>query len=715
MPLGLRYTREGTRFQVLGLSLVWFCLLSLAGGIFPIRSPAQDKLPSILILNSYHPGYEWSDREAAGLLFRLRERFPTLDPWMEYLDAKRFPGPAQKALLLSYLAKKYAGRHLDLVITLDNPALDLAVSHRRELFPGVPIVFAGVNDFKPEMLVGERKITGVAEIQDSLGSLTIALALQPQTEEVLIIHDYTSSGLAVRRELEKSLPWLATKAKVRFTPPSTFQEVLSQLDALPEKSLGLILSFATDRLGQSLPLPESTAELCRSRVPIYADHETRLGHGIVGGSLINGWNHGERAGDLAVQVLSGIEPDTIPVDMSSTSRPRFDYRQLTRFNLPVSALPDGSGVINEPQTFYSQNKKLVWAAAGIVAGLGLVIFILGANIIRRQQAEKALVQSEGRYRNLFDHSSIPIWEEDFSAVKEFFNHLAAAGVRDFRGHFSRHPEDVAHCAGLVKILDMNQTSLDFFQARTKEELWQHLPEYFEAEAYQVFGEKVIDLAEGKTTFASEISIRTPSGEKKHLNLHLMVSPGYEETMSRVVVSFLDITQAKQAGDLLRASLREKEVLLQEVHHRVKNNLQIISSLLDLQGRNWGAKTTEELIKDCQNRVRAMALIHDSLYHSSDLGSIDFHNYLEKLIKRLLSIYGRDGRKITGQVLGDRIVLDLNQAIPCALLANELMVNCLKHAFPESGEGEIRVSLTSADKRRVLAVSDNGVGLPGNFP
>ncbi len=171
-------------------------------------------------------------------------------------------------------------------------------------------------------------------------------------------------------------------------------------------------------------------------------------------------------------------------------------------------------------------------------------------------------------------------------------------------------------------------------------------------------------------------------------------------------------ERKRAEEELRTSLKEKEVLLKEIHHRVKNNLQVISSLLLLQSKQIKGKKNIELFKESQNRVKSMALIHEKLYQSQDLASIDFREYLNTLIVGLFRSYQARSGHIDLKLDVDDISLGVDTAIPCGLIINELVSNSLKHAFPNGHEGEVRVALHPINKKDVeLVISDNGVGIP----
>jgi two-component sensor histidine kinase/integral membrane sensor domain MASE1 len=174
-----------------------------------------------------------------------------------------------------------------------------------------------------------------------------------------------------------------------------------------------------------------------------------------------------------------------------------------------------------------------------------------------------------------------------------------------------------------------------------------------------------------------------------------------------------VRERRAAEEQIQASLREKDVLLKEVHHRVKNNLQIISSLLSLQARSVGEREVLEMFKECQNRIRCIALVHEELHRSEDLSRLDMARHLRSLVSYLCGSYGIQPDRIRFQMATDQIFLVMDAAIPCGLLVHELVSNALRHAFPPPARsGEIRVELRRAGGDRVaVVVADNGVGLP----
>lgn len=176
----------------------------------------------------------------------------------------------------------------------------------------------------------------------------------------------------------------------------------------------------------------------------------------------------------------------------------------------------------------------------------------------------------------------------------------------------------------------------------------------------------------------------------------------------------DITDRKKAEDAVKKSLEEKEVLLSEIHHRVKNNMQIISSLLNLQTQYVTDEETVDVLQESQDRVKAMATLYEKLYLSKDLTQINFNNYIESLIRGLFYSHSISEDQIKTVVEIDDIMLNIETAVPCGLIISELVSNSIKHAFPEGKKGKICVSLKANENKNVLIIADNGIGFPENI-
>ncbi|WP_414542779.1 PAS domain S-box protein [Nostoc sp. CCY0012] len=191
--------------------------------------------------------------------------------------------------------------------------------------------------------------------------------------------------------------------------------------------------------------------------------------------------------------------------------------------------------------------------------------------------------------------------------------------------------------------------------------------------------------------------------------------GHPEYGNVFVAIQQDITEQKQADEKIKASLKEKEVLLQEIHHRVKNNLGIVSGLLQMQCRRTQDVQATAILRDSQNRIASIALVHEKLYRSEELADIDFAQYIPDLTTHLFDSYNVSSQQIQLNIQVDDASLDIETAIPCGLIINELVSNALKYAFPDHRPGEIQVKFYQESERQLtLIIRDNGIGLPPDF-
>jgi two-component sensor histidine kinase/HAMP domain-containing protein len=218
-------------------------------------------------------------------------------------------------------------------------------------------------------------------------------------------------------------------------------------------------------------------------------------------------------------------------------------------------------------------------------------------------------------------------------------------------------------------------------------------------------DEVGQLTDGFNEMLSQMQDRDQELIKAQENLEKRVQERTKELKQ-------EIFERIRVEHRLRESLKEKEVLLKEIHHRVKNNLQVISSLLYLQSKKIKHQPAMEMFVESQNRIRSMALIHEKLYQSTDMVHIDFSEYIHSLIGHLSSSYGAKLVDVKINILIEDVHLSIDKGIPCALIVNELVVNALKYAFPKERKGEITIRISrDGDGSVVLSVADNGVGIP----
>ena len=311
-----------------------------------------------------------------------------------------------------------------------------------------------------------------------------------------------------------------------------------------------------------------------------------------------------------------------------------------------------------------RNKLIGIIALLMTASLVYIFYFVKARSvvreqIKRQAAEQALRDSEEKYRILFEYSPISLWEEDFSRVKEFFDRLRDSGEEDVAGRLSREPETVEECARMVRVVDVNQHTVDLFEAPSKNHLLGSLDQIFLPESWEQFTAELSALSQGHTAFDAEIVNRTLSGEKKTVRLHLAVAPGHEESLSKVFVSLIDVTAQKKAeqdrqrleGQIIQAQKVEAVgTLASGIAHDFNNILQAISGYVQLMSSSPGlAEDNLKHLRQIETGTnRAAELVRRLLTFSRkvepDINPIDLNqtviqavSLLERTIPKMISI------------------------------------------------------------------------------
>jgi len=306
---------------------------------------------------------------------------------------------------------------------------------------------------------------------------------------------------------------------------------------------------------------------------------------------------------------------------------------------------------------------------------------LAAVALKNRTAEDALRVSEERFRKLFNNANDAI----------FLHKLTKDGISG-------------------KFVEINSVASQIL-GYTHDELLEMSPK--DIEDIESFKESnhIRDLyKKDKITF--ETALISKGGVKIPVEINTHIFTLNHDKLSLSIAR--DITERKKMEKEIQISLEEKEMLLREIHHRVKNNLMIISSLLNLQSRYIKDKEVLDVFKDSQNRARSMALIHDRLYHSSHLKSIDIGDYIQTLAGDLFRTYVTDSERISLNFDVEDVMMDINTMIPLGLIVNELLSNCLKHAFPDERSGQIDIGFHYNHPKFRLTVTDNGVGFPENI-
>ena len=300
------------------------------------------------------------------------------------------------------------------------------------------------------------------------------------------------------------------------------------------------------------------------------------------------------------------------------------------------------------------------------------------DITKRKSVENRIAKSEKKYRELADMLPQTVFETDTNAQLTFMN---VYGFEMF-GYSQEHLENGLNILELI-IEEERGISKD----------------------------KIKEVLKGDNS-GDEYTAKRMDGTLFPIIIHS--NPIFNrEIFEGFRGIIIDISNIKDAEEKIRASLKEKEVLLQEIHHRVKNNMQIISSLLSLQANHTDSEEIAEILKESRGRVKSMAMIHEKLYHSQNLGKLNMLEYINNLATDIVSSYSTNSTDIILDMDVENISLNIDTAIPMGLMVNELVSNSVKHAFPNK-RGVISLKLKYMDDYYLLSVSDNGIGFPENF-
>ncbi|MEX0723875.1 MAG: PAS domain S-box protein [Gracilimonas sp.] len=306
------------------------------------------------------------------------------------------------------------------------------------------------------------------------------------------------------------------------------------------------------------------------------------------------------------------------------------------------------------------------------------LYCIAKDITKQKKAEQKLIQSEDRWHQLVQYNPQPVL-------------ILQDG----------------------KIVFINEFGMKFLGASSAEELiGKPIFGFIHNDHLEIAKERKHKLEKNEHLAPYEYKFILPNNENRYVESHSIPITYKGQPAVQMVIQ--DISELKEKQHHIGKSLKEKETLLKEIHHRVKNNLAVISGLLELQQMNISDENIINALMDSQLRIKSMAMIHEKLYQSETLHEIGFDAYLKELVDSISSTYESSYKKVTTHYELDRVALELDQAIPCSLIINEVIVNCYKHAFDHDYEGEINITLTHKDPEIILEITDNGSGLPKDF-
>jgi PAS domain S-box-containing protein len=401
----------------------------LAGNVPP---PAEAPVRRVLVLQSYHVGDMFADSMRRGVMAALERSGLRIEPFLESLDSNRVrPLEPYTGRFEQMLREKYAHTDIEVVVACDNDALDFLRVRRNTLFPAVPVVFVGVNEFSPSMLDGRWDVTGVAGNRDMLAAAATILRVRPGVKRIYAIVDDTVTGRAERQVLTAAAARLPAGVSLRFLSlgEMTLEQLGDRLAALGEEDGVLLVHASVDRDGRAHSGTDTTPYLGRrSAVPVFVVSDTRVGLGALGGLVASGREAGLAAGEMVVSILEGTPASRISVVQEGPTRFVFDYDVMQRFGIDLHDLPAGSDVLNRPRSILEEHRSTVlWAAAAFVV-VTLFVVLLALEVLRRRRVEASLRKSQATLAGILDSVPQGVFWRDRDGVYRGCNEVFATAV-----------------------------------------------------------------------------------------------------------------------------------------------------------------------------------------------------------------------------------------------------------------------------------------------
>jgi PAS domain S-box-containing protein len=652
---------------------VLLCLLSC------VQASAQPVTKNVLIL------YGFAERSLNGSLDSLeslvRARVPSqVNFYVEYLESRRFGEKAYEELLVENLRDAYSRQNLDLVIVEPYPALQFALKHRDELFPGVPIVFFGIDSRR---VAGQTwpGVTGVTETVDVRATIDLALHLHPKTSTIAIITNNS--------DFEKY--WLAAVHDELFRDHHDIREVdlvtlptselLERVSALPNSTVVL---FQRAPLDSSQPAmgDYDILEWVGRRLPTYCIFPMLcLSHGGIGGVETGTYEDISLVTELAGRVLSGERPENIPVIHDSSVQARVDWRQLRHWHIPESALPPGSVILYREPTVWEHYRKYMIAALLVIAAQALLIIGLLWQRARKRKAEAGLRESEKRFRVMADTTPSLVWMCDAQGKITYLNERRipftgpdpSAGYGDTWTDYV-HPDDLKNVLDTVaQALKTRQPFSTEYRLRRSDGVYRWM--------FDVASPRV----NGDGSFAGFIGSAIDTTEQKLAQQAL----------------------EKVSGQLIEAQEKERSRIARDLHDDICQRLALLSMELEQANRssNGSPTATKKSLEDIQKHCSEIAGDVQSMSHQLHSSKLDYLGIVSA-IRGFCNEFSKQ-HEVNVEFLERNVPTHLPKDVPLCLfrVAQEALQNAAKY----SGVSRFTVELSGMEGVVQLMVSDAGAG------
>ncbi len=673
------------------LKLSFIIALTVTGLIYN-----QEKQKSVLILNSYHEGFKWTDDINQSIRNGFRQSGLNYNLYVEYMDTKRIFKNDYLDLLENLYTEKYSTNKPDIIICSDNDALDFLTSRNERIFTGIPVVFCGINNFEPAMLRGLTNITGISEDADIMTNIKLIEQIHPDVKTIIFIADITVTGQIViksfRNIMEANFPHL----KYRVISSTSFGELFNNLKSLEKTEIPLLSVFFTDTLGNTMEFDDLAYYVSKnSERPVYALWNFHLGYGIAGGYLTDGTSMGNEAVKIAIEILKGRNAQDIPVVYNLPQKYMFDYNVLRQKQLTEIELPQGSIIINHPESFFEKNKQFIQITLGTILILSIIVIILGLSIIRINKAKRELKISEQKYRSVYENSELGIFRITLDGKLLMANYafIKMLGYESFES-----------------IINLFKDAQAFIRPLDRADILKQ-------------------ITENKKIVGFETKIRKPDKNECFIRLNaiLIDEPGSEKFIEGFTE---DITSKSLTEIALRNARAEaeksdelKSEFLAQVSHEIRTPINSILSFLGLIKEDLEGKLSSDLsnsINIIDNAGKRIVRTIDLILNMSQLqtGTFQTNFKLFNLSKEILETISLE-YSILAQVRNLNFEYINNSDEPLVYAdrytTSQIFDNLLNNSIKFTNAGFIRIILERTDSGTLrVTIADSGIGISNEY-
>lgn len=365
---------------------------------------------NLLYLNSYEYGYQWSDTILEGIKSVLKQSELIIDLHIEYMDTKIRYNQKVKMHLFAIYAHKYRNTVFDIIIVSDNNGFDFYRQFQNDLFPGVPTIFCGVNDFSPQTIAGMSNVTGVVETFDIKENLELAQKFHPERKRFVVIEDNSTTARAIKSTILQAFNKMTVTPKYEFLKAVSLDQLKRDAKAMAADTVFYVIPFyMDDQKGRYTANEVVNAVWVSTGAPVYSNWKFMVGSGVVGGKMIDGFEHGVSAANMAIRVLDGEKPMNIPIIKPNDELFIFDNNIMDKFNINSDDLPPGSTIINRTAYFFEVDRQVFWfLVLGAILVTVTLVFLM-FNISERKAAESKLKDQLAFVHQLMNTIPIPIY------------------------------------------------------------------------------------------------------------------------------------------------------------------------------------------------------------------------------------------------------------------------------------------------------------------